>query len=57
MDFKDSRWWIIEQARPIADVMEMPGFFGKKLAPDAAASDLKTDAPDNNKAGACHRVL
>lgn len=49
VDFKDSRWWIIEQARPIADVMEMPGFFGKKLAPDAAASDLKTDAPDNNK--------
>ena len=49
VDFKDSRWWIVEQARPIADVLEMPGFFGRKLEPDANTSDLKVDAPDNNR--------
>ena len=49
VDFRDSRWWLVEQAQPIADVLERPGFFGKKLQPDANTSDLKTDSPENNR--------
>lgn len=49
VDFRESRWWLVEQARPVADVMGVPGFFGKKLEPDANTSDLKADAPSNNR--------
>jgi hypothetical protein len=43
-DFHDSPWWATEQARPIDEVEQIPGYVGGKLRPDAATSDLPTDA-------------
>jgi hypothetical protein len=40
VDFEDSRWLVIEEARPTEDVEAEPDFQGKKLNPDAEASDL-----------------
>jgi hypothetical protein len=46
--FMDSRWHAIERAVPIEDIEEMDGFFGEKIVPDAATSDIPTDVrPDN----------
>jgi hypothetical protein len=42
--FDWSRWWATEQARPIAEVMETPGFFGPTLTADASTSDTATDS-------------
>lgn len=48
-DFDESRWWCIEQARPIAEVRDLPTLYpGVVLAPDASTSDIPTDV----KAGA-----
>jgi hypothetical protein len=50
VDFHQSRWWVTEQAQPLDDVEEMPGFIGVKLNPDAATSDIPNDAkPDQQR--------
>lgn len=46
--FKQSRWWATEQAVPIEDVEELPGFYGKKLYADASTSDIPTDKHPKN---------
>jgi hypothetical protein len=33
--FEDSRWWFIQQARPVDDVLAMPGCLVNELSPDA----------------------
>lgn len=48
VDFVDSPWYAIELARPIYEVKEIPGFFGKTLVPDASTSDLPTEKSNNN---------
>ncbi|HET7455388.1 MAG TPA: hypothetical protein VFJ76_07705 [Solirubrobacterales bacterium] len=40
IDFEDSRWIGIEEARPIEDVEAEPDYQGPKLNPDAATSDI-----------------
>jgi hypothetical protein len=40
IDFEDSRWVGIEEARPIEDVEAERGFQGAKLNPDADSSDI-----------------
>lgn len=42
--FDWSRWWATEQARPVYDVMQTPGFIGQTLTADANTSDIATDA-------------
>lgn len=44
VDFDDSRWWATEQAVPIDQVKQIPGFIGGELVADGAASFLQTDA-------------
>jgi hypothetical protein len=39
-DFDLSPWWVTEQAQPIDQVKELPGFAGGPLAPDASSSDV-----------------
>ncbi len=39
VDFEDSRWYLIENARPLEEVEKEPGFTGKKLTADAESSD------------------
>ncbi len=48
VDFVDSPWYAIELARPIYEVKEIPGFFGKTLVSDASTSDLPTEKSNNN---------
>lgn len=48
VDFDESRWWAVERARPIDDVQELPGFFGKKLEPDATTADTPVDKHVNS---------
>jgi hypothetical protein len=46
VDFDDSRFYVIERARPLDEVREIPGFVDddkKKLQPDASTSDIPTD--------------
>lgn len=44
VDFMDSPWWAVEQARTIPSVKRMPDFIqGLTLAPDAVTSDIPTD--------------
>lgn len=38
--FQDSRWHGIDQARPVDQVYEMPGYLGGKLTADASASHI-----------------
>lgn len=38
--FDKSRWWFIEQAKPLDEVMEMESYIGGKLKPDATTSDV-----------------
>lgn len=40
IDFEDSRWCFIDEARPVEDVEEEPGFQGPKLNSDAETSDM-----------------
>lgn len=47
-EFMESRWHAVERARVVEDIEEMPGFFGDKLAADAATSDIPTDTPKDN---------
>jgi hypothetical protein len=47
-DFEESRWYFIDQARPIDTVKEMPGYLGGDLAADATDSDLPTDSPKDD---------
>jgi hypothetical protein len=44
VDFDLSPWCATEEARPVAEVMRMPGFFGQTLTADASTSDTATDA-------------
>jgi hypothetical protein len=44
--FRESRWWVVERARPTYEVTELPGFTGGELTPDARTSDIPTDKPD-----------
>jgi hypothetical protein len=44
VEFDHSRWYAIERARPVDEVMQTPGFFGSKLTADANTSDVATDA-------------
>jgi hypothetical protein len=39
IDFEDSRYVVIEEARPVEDIEAEPDFQGGKLTPDADASD------------------
>lgn len=41
-DFDDSPWHAIEEARPIDEVENYPGYYGGRLAPDANTSDNPT---------------
>ena len=43
--FEESRWHGVQQARDLSDVMELPGYMGGALRPDAAASDFYTTRP------------
>lgn len=44
IDFHKSRWWVIERARAIEDVRELPGFVpGTVVKADASASDIPSD--------------
>jgi hypothetical protein len=46
-EFELSPWWVTEQAQPSAQVMQIPGYAGGALSPDAASSDIPNDAkPD-----------
>lgn len=50
VNFEDSRWWAVEQARPIEDVKLTPGFVkGLELSPDATTSDIPTDNKDRDQ--------
>ena len=42
--FEQSRWWAIEEARPIEEVMQTPGYVGGKLTPNATTSDTASDS-------------
>lgn len=44
VDFEDSRWCAVEQARLVDDVYQMDGYLGGKLDPDAGL-----DSPDTKK--------
>jgi hypothetical protein len=49
--FETSPWWAVEQARPIDQLREMPGFVGGELKPDASTSDVPNDhRPDEQLA-------
>lgn len=45
VDYEESRWVFIEQARPTEDVESEAGFQGPKLRPDAEASEAKKKGP------------
>lgn len=38
--FENSRWWCVERARPVDEVVKSPGFLGGKLAADAQTSEV-----------------
>jgi hypothetical protein len=38
--FEDSRWFCVEQGRPLSEVKLLPGFMGGKLDADAKSSDV-----------------
>lgn len=48
VDFEESRWYCIEQARPIDEVKAMPGYLGGSLASDATDSDAPTEGDKTN---------
>jgi hypothetical protein len=48
VDFEKSRWYCIEQARPLEEVRAMPGFYGGELSADATDSDAPSDAAKGN---------
>lgn len=41
--FEDSRWYAVEEARPIDEVKMLPGFFGGTLTADANVADTDLD--------------
>jgi hypothetical protein len=43
VDFDDSRWFTLEEARPVDEVEKLDGFAGGKLVPDANTSDNPTE--------------
>lgn len=43
VEFHESRWYMIERARPVEEVEKMPGFIGVKLSADTSA-DLPTES-------------
>jgi hypothetical protein len=47
-DFDESRWYYVEQARPIDVVKEMPGYLPGELIADASDADTPTDTPKEN---------
>ena len=42
VDFYDSRWWAIQQARAISEIEALPGFYGE-VQPDAASDPASPD--------------
>jgi len=40
LNFEESRWHAIEQARDIESIQQVPGFVGGKITPDAFSSDI-----------------
>jgi hypothetical protein len=47
--FKDSRWWFIQQARPIDEVLDTPGCLVSELHPDATDKTVVgTGTPTSN---------
>jgi hypothetical protein len=47
--FDDSRWWIIQQARPVDEVLDMPGVLVSELSPDATdRSVIGSGKPTSN---------
>jgi hypothetical protein len=47
--FDDSRWWAVQQARPIEDLRELEGYYGGPLEPDASTIDVPTDRPTSDQ--------
>ena len=43
VNFEESRWWVVERARPIYEIKEIPGYAGGEIVPDATTADLPTD--------------
>jgi hypothetical protein len=48
VEFYHSRWYVVETARPIAEVMDMHGYIGGVLQPDASTSTIPRDRPDED---------
>ena len=49
VDFELSPWWSTEQAHPIPQVKEIPGYVGGELAPDASTWDVPNERPADNR--------
>lgn len=47
LPFDESRWHGIEQARDIADTMELEGYLGGKLTADAQKAETEKDSPQD----------
>jgi hypothetical protein len=45
-DFDDSRWHAIEEAEPVDQILDYPGYLGGALQPDASTSDVPSDRQD-----------
>lgn len=43
-EFDDSRWYMVERARPVGEVKDMPGFVGGDLSADANTADRPSDS-------------
>ena len=48
MDFEDSPWWIIQRARNVDEVKEIPGYIGGNLKPDSTDAELPDERPRDN---------
>src|SRR6185369_14691825 len=47
--FEDSRWWFIQQARPVDDILATPGCLVSELQPDARDKTVVgTGTPTSN---------
>jgi hypothetical protein len=46
--FERSTWWCVEQARPIEQIKQTPGYVGGELVADAATSDIPRERSTEN---------
>lgn len=49
IDFHESRWHVVEQARPLDEVKNLPGFLGGSLEPDGQADETTKRSDQNTK--------